>query len=408
MRPNLLSASGDSLLRLWSASHRHRGKIARYFSVNHCAASKQERLVSEKLRVAHVVVTQNHAGNVDNSANNASAFIHTNNETRDLVDNLLRRTQQMMDPKASNVVAFSGGVDSSLVAALVYKSFYSYRSSSGDLNGNNGFTEINGSVQAVLGISNAVPESQIAMARTVAKTIGIPLREVPTAEGSDDAYIRNDGQACFVCKTHLYSTLESVANAVMKEQAGKQQLNGNDRVKASVILYNGTNADDTQDPTRVGLIAASNFRVLSPLDQISKDQVRQAARYLGLPNWNAAASPCLRSRLAVGVEATERHLKAVEKAEEFVRRVLMLDETRNVRVRMLSGGKAMVELDRLCSDDLDSILRENGFEELCIREWGFTSFGGVRGFKTGSVAAMPSTSKPTNSTMLGFDSRLHV
>jgi PP-loop superfamily ATP-utilizing enzyme len=352
------------------------------------------------------VITQHLASNAKNSAKNVSAFIHDNKEARDLVDNLLRRTQQMVDLKASNVVAFSGGVDSSLVAALVYKTFESYRSNIGELTVEHGSTEINGSVQAVLGISNAVPESQIAMARTVAKTIGIPLREVPTAEGRDDAYIRNDGYACFVCKTHLYSTLESVANAVMKEQDDKQQINGNDGVNSSVILYNGTNADDTQDPTRVGLIAASNFRVLSPLDQITKDQVRQAAKYLGLPNWNAAASPCLRSRLAIGVEATERHLKAVEKAEQFVRRILMLGETRNVRVRMLLGGKAVVELDRLCSDDLDIILREHGFEELCVNEWGFTSFGGVRGFRTGSVAAMPSADKPPKSTML--ESRLHV
>ena len=76
-------------------------------------------------------------------------------------------------------------------------------------------------------------------------------------------------------------------------------------------------------------------------------------------------------------------------AEDFVRRVLGLDETRNVRVRMLAGGRAMVELDGLNGDDPAVVLRKNGFEELCINQWGFKSFGGVRGFKTGSVAAIP-------------------
>jgi len=242
-------------------------------------------------------------------------------------------------------------------------------------------------VQAVLGISPAVPRSQIIVARKVAETIGIALTEVATAELSDDAYQQNDGYACYVCKTHLYSTLETVA----QHMEGEQQRNH------SVILYNGTNADDREDPTRLGLIAASNFQVHSPLDQITKEQVRRAAKYLGLKNWNASASPCLRSRLALGVHATADHLMAVEMAEEFVRRVLALDETANVRVRMLSGGKAMVELDDSIlgtnvyagENWATRLLREHRFEERCTDKWGFNSFGGVRGFRTGSVAAMP-------------------
>ena len=92
-------------------------------------------------------------------------------------------------------------------------------------------------------------------------------------------------------------------------------------------------------------------------------------------------------------------------AEEFVRRVLELNESVNARVRMLSGGKAMVELDNsiIYPDGNNTgkenwaanVLRENRFEEKCIDDWGFKSFGGVRGFKTGSVAAMPSSMPKT-------------
>lgn len=379
-----------------------RGGVAKNFTTKFNADHKKECIngnaptdddgIRSTKAIHDVKVTLSQSSS-DDASMIATPNIRTNNDAMELVDKLISRTSEMMDPHASNVVAFSGGVDSSLVAALAYRSFSDYDTT---LHGTEFTTNVNknngrGSVQAVLGISPAVPLTQITMARVVAETIGITLTEVPTAEGSDETYQRNDGYACFVCKTHLYSTLETVAETVMKQQ---KLLNGKGEQAHPVILYNGTNADDTQDPTRLGLIAASNFQVHSPLDQINKDQVRLAAKYLGLPNWNAAASPCLRSRLAMGVMATEGHLKAVELAEEFVRRILELDETVNARVRMLSGGKAMVELDNSVLQDgkgkkASSLLREKGFEQKCIDEWGFNSFGGVRGFKTGSVAAMP-------------------
>lgn len=348
-----------------------------------------------------VTVTHN-----SQSTHGATTCPQSNDNSRELVDRLLQRTSEMMDPHAANVIAFSGGVDSSLVAALVHRVFHQH---SIDINSGDNltFNQQRGSLQAVLGISPAVPQTQIIMARTVAKTIGIDLTEVPTSEGSDETYQRNDGYACLVCKTHLYSTLENVANAVVKQQQQEQfqrllegQQQKDDAYK-SVLLYNGTNADDRTDPTRLGLIAASNFQVHSPLDQITKEEVRAAAKYLGLPNWNAAASPCLRSRLAMGVMATSGHLRAVENAEEFVRKTLNIDETVNARVRMLAGGKAVVELDNLILMDSNvsgkgdeeswvaRSLRESGFEMKCINEWGFKSFGGVRTFKTGSVAAVP-------------------
>ena len=340
-----------------------------------------------------VIVTQSS----DNFINTTSAP-YNNSESMKLVDKLLHRTSEMIDPYSANVVAFSGGVDSSLVAALVHRAFtddtnhdviLQQQQSNQTKSKQSNYiiptqTESKeGSVQAVLGISPAVPQTQIQMARNVAQTIGISLKEVKTTEGDDETYVKNDGYACFVCKTHLYSTLESVANEVMKQEQ-------------NVILYNGTNADDKLDSTRVGLIAANNFQVQSPLDKITKDQVRQAAKYLGLPNWNAAASPCLRSRLAMGVLATENHLLAVERAESFIKEVLQLDETVDARVRMLAGGKAVVELDNsIIYPEIERVLQDNLFEEKCINEWGFQSFGGVRAFKTGSVAAAAKTSLAT-------------
>ena len=304
----------------------------------------------------------------------------------------------MVKMNTANIVAYSGGVDSSLVAALVQRTFSDgdgFDSSSfvRDGDNNNGLSK-SGSVLAILGISPAVPKSQILMARRVADKIGIPLREVETSEGADETYMANDGHACYVCKTHLYSTLKMVAKSA-HEQIGVA--GAEEDLQRNVLMFNGTNLEDTKDPTRLGLLAASEFEVHSPLDCVTKDQVRQAARHLGLPNWNSAASPCLRSRLAMNVLATEGHLRAVEHAEVFVRRILDLDETVNARVRMLPGELAMVELDAavlgVLGKDVARDLELHGFEQKCI-EWGFKSFGGVRSFRTGSVAAMRKIETP--------------
>ncbi|KAL3761843.1 hypothetical protein ACHAWU_009008 [Discostella pseudostelligera] len=398
---SLMLCARSAASRIVNISHSVRRR-PRYFS----SAVDTDSVVSAPSTANDEVTVTTYSSRSSSSSDTPKSYPLSANNSMKLVDRLLQRTSEMMDPHAANVIAFSGGVDSSLVAALVHRAFNNYHIS---YDSNPSITQRRGSLQAVLGISAAVSQTQIIMARTVAQTIGIELTEVPTSEGSDETYQRNDGYACFVCKTHLYSTLENVANTVMKQQLElRQQLNDDQQQKDdaynSVILYNGTNADDRTDPTRLGLIAASNFQVHSPLDQITKDEVRAAAKHLGLPNWNAAASPCLRSRLAMGVMATSEHLRAVEKAEEFVRNVLNIDEAVNARVRMLAGGRAVVELDnsilmdtshhQFSGDDSEESwvarsLRESGFEMKCINEWGFKSFGGVRGFKTGSVAAMP-------------------
>eukprot|EP00985_Skeletonema_marinoi_P030478 scaffold32204_cov80-Skeletonema_marinoi.AAC.1 len=141
-----------------------------------------------------VTITQHTSSNVNNNklSGNSTYTIHTNNESMELVDSLLLRTSEMMNPHAANVVAYSGGVDSSLVAALVHRVYCDYDNILSPVN-----SSTRGSVQAVLGISHAVPQTQIDVARKVADFIGIPLMEVSTAEGSDEAYIRNDGHACF-------------------------------------------------------------------------------------------------------------------------------------------------------------------------------------------------------------------
>lgn len=268
-----------------------------------------------------------------------------------LVDALLDQTRALMNGSTHHVIAYSGGIDSSVVASLVQNS-----KTTGE------------SAQAVLGLSPAVPADQVALAERVAETIGIPFIQIPTTEGNDELYVANSGQACLACKTHLYTCLESIG----------QHASGNHQ-----RLYNGTNADDLMDSTRLGLIAAGRFEVQSPLRNTPKAQVRIAGRHLGLPNWNAAASPCLRSRLEIGVEAIPQHLQRIEKAENYVRRELALDNTRNFRVRLLAKNKAMVEVEDDLVENARSLL--NAWQRIFQEDLGFASVD-VRKFKSGSLA----------------------
>ena len=274
----------------------------------------------------------------------------------DQVDALLRSTREMMGPHSvpQHLIAFSGGVDSSLTAALVQQIH--------DPN-----TE---RVQAVLGISPAVPPEQIDLAVRVADQLGVDLKQVPTSEGGDETYLANEGKACLACKTHLYSTLQVI-------------ITHSEHAHASFRLYNGTNADDRKDPTRLGLIAAREFDVFSPLQDLTKDQVRQVARHLGLFNWNYAASPCLRSRLALGVTATAQHLQLMARAERFVRHRLgpeLLDETTNLRVRLLAGHNVCIEID---APLVDVTMSEDW---IILKNLGDFNDVSVRAFKSGSVA----------------------
>ena len=253
-------------------------------------------------------------------------------------------------------MAYSGGVDSSLVAALLHR--------------------VHGTkALAVLGVSPSLPSEQRQLAHRVAEQIGIAVKEVATKESEEEQYVKNEGMACFSCKSALYSSLLAVFEGEARD---------------GVVLYNGTNADDVHDPTRVGLLAAKNFQVVQPLQALgaSKEQVRQVARELGLLNAHFAASPCLRSRLALGVRATPEALKRVEQAESLVKEALasarpcLHAPNVNLRVRHLRDGSARIELDAntLAQAQQQEVLAEMGGR---IASLGFSSVG-FAPFKSGS------------------------
>jgi pyridinium-3,5-biscarboxylic acid mononucleotide sulfurtransferase len=211
-----------------------------------------------------------------------------------------------LDALPSAVLGYSGGVDSAVLAVVGARRLGPAR------------------FLAVIGRSASYPEVQWRTAVELATRFGVPLFEVDTHELADPSYAANPLNRCFFCKSELWRVLGAVA-----ADRGFQH------------LLDGTNLDDLNEH-RPGAAAGAARRVHSPFVELrwTKADVREAARELGLPTWDAPAAPCLSSRIQYGLSVTPERLRQVERAEAVIRDCGVVGD---IRVRHL-GELARVEV----------------------------------------------------------------
>ena len=245
------------------------------------------------------------------------------------------------------LVAYSGGVDSTLVLEVAHQVL-------GD------------DCLGVIARSPSLPAAELESALGTARDRGIEVRVIATNELEVEGYVRNEPNRCFFCKTELYGTLALLA----RDLGGR-------------TILDGFNVDDRGD-WRPGRQAAGDHGVISPLDEagLGKADIREAARELGLPNWDKPAAACLSSRIAYGQPVTVATLSRVEAAETLLRG----EGFGQLRVRH-HGAAARIEVE---PDQVPRLLEPERLArvEAGLRRLGYASVSvDPRGYRRGSLNA---------------------
>jgi uncharacterized protein len=246
----------------------------------------------------------------------------------------------------SVAVAFSGGVDSTLLLRLA-QDVLSER------------------VLAVTAVSPTLTELERALTEDLARQIGVRHVTFDSTEMEDTRFVENGPDRCYHCKLGRYRTLVAYAR-----QEGYNQ------------VVDGSNADDAGDH-RPGQIAARELGVRSPLQEagLSKAEIRELAHSLGLPNWDQPSEACLASRIPYGTSITVQRLERVAKAEEVLRQLT----AGQVRVRD-HEPLARIELE---PDDLRLAVTHRDHIVSTFKELGFTYIVlDLDGFRSGSMNAL--------------------
>ena len=245
----------------------------------------------------------------------------------------------------SVIVAYSGGVDSSYVAYVAN-------------------AELGPRAICITGESASLPSYQQAELERVVNDFGFHHEVIQTAELDNPSYQANNPDRCFFCKDELYGKLEAIAAS-----------------RGIDAIVDGSTTDDIDD-FRPGRQAAKQHAVRSPLIEVgmSKNEVRELSRRVGLPTWDKPASPCLSSRIAYGTTVTIERLNKVDRGEEILREFGF----REFRVR---HHDTLVRLE-ISPAEMDRVLRKEVLDQLAarFRELGFKYVTlDLEGFRSGSM-----------------------
>lgn len=243
-------------------------------------------------------------------------------------------------------VAYSGGVDSAVVARAAFEAL-------GDR------------AIAVTAVSDSLAAGELEEAESLARQIGIRHRVIRTQEFADPNYLRNNPDRCYFCKSELYGRLSNLLGELGVD-----------------VIASGANTDDAGDH-RPGMKAAAENHVRHPLQEcgLSKADVRELARAWHLPTWDKPATPCLSSRIAYGEEVTPERVRMIDRVEGWLRQRGL----KVVRVRYHKGDMARVEVPL---EELPTLVHPEVREGLiaACRDAGFKFVTlDLEGFRSGSL-----------------------
>src|SRR5215208_2812132 len=258
----------------------------------------------------------------------------------------LAELERILAPHGSAIVAFSGGVDSSLALAVAARALPKQK------------------VLAVTSNNETYLPSELDLAREFADSLGVEHLVIDTRELDNPNYASNPTNRCYFCKSTLYTDLANLAAE-----------------KGYACVVDGANKDDEGD-YRPGRKAARELGVVSVLSEagMTKAEVRELAKHLELPTWDKPALACLSSRFPYGQEVTPEKLSQVARAEEFMRR----EGFSQIRVRH-HGEIARLEIG---PDELERAFRERDEISTELKAAGFLYVAlDLTGYESGSLNA---------------------
>ena len=263
------------------------------------------------------------------------------------MESRLRQLESIIASYGSALVAFSGGVDSSLALAVAARALPKEN------------------VLAVTSNNETYLPSELEPARQLAGSLRVEHLVIDTRELDDPNYAANPANRCYFCKSTLYSVLD-----VMAQERGYG------------CVVDGANADDEGD-YRPGRKAAKELGVVSPLSMagVGKAEVRELAQYLGLPSWDKPALACLSSRFPYGQEITPEKLSQVARAEEFLRSrgFSQVRVRHHGEIARLEVGEEELERAFALREQISAELKEAGFLYVALE---------LSGYKSGNMNAV--------------------